>query len=111
MEVIIVNARAWIMVVLGLWFVASAYLSLGVHGQELSNVFVGLVVAVVGFSMMHGRSMMIGWLAGWFGIWMIVSAFIPTLVEGNGLQINNVVFGLLIALTGFEATRKGKEAL
>jgi hypothetical protein len=105
-----VNARAWIVVGLGLWFVAAAHLSLGNHGQELSNVLVGFVVAVLGFSMMHGRAM-IGWIAGWFGVWMIVSAFIPTLVEGNGLHINNIVFGLSIALTGFEATRRRKEAL
>jgi hypothetical protein len=102
------NVRAWIIVFLGLWLIVAAYLSLGTHGQETDNLIVGFVVAIVGFSMMR-RAAMLGWVAGWLGVWVFMSAFIPPLVDGSGLHVNNVVFGSLIAFTGFGTIRTRKE--
>lgn len=102
------NVKSWIIVVLGIWLAVAAFLTLGMHGQELDNLAVGLVVAIVGFSMMNHKPA-IGWGAGLLGGWVVISAFIPTLVEGSGLHYNNVIFGVLIAVAGIDAMRKPKQ--
>jgi hypothetical protein len=73
----------------------------------LDDLIVGFVVANVGLSMLHRRPVL-AWTAGALGIWIFVSAFIPSLVSGNGLCWNNIVIGALIVGVGYVQIRNGK---
>jgi len=44
-----------------------------------------------------------GWSSYVFGIWMLMTAFIPRFLVGNGHLWNNVIVGILIAIAGFRA--------
>jgi hypothetical protein len=96
------TGKAWIIGILGLWLIVASFLTLGQAGNLWNDLTVGVILAVLAFSMTRDRPGQ-GWIAGVLGLWTIVAAFIPGLHHGAGLFWNNIPVGVVVALAGFTA--------
>ncbi len=96
--------NAWIIGLLGIWMVIAPFAGLGSYGNAWNNWIVGVVAAVLGFSMAANRT----WerpLSGVVGLWLFISGFIPALTVGGGMLANDIIMGVLLIVAGFAATR------
>ncbi len=73
-------------------------------------IIIGLIVAIVGFWMISDNKKWQGWLGGLAGVWLFISAFIPSLLTGAGALWNSVIVGIIIAIAGFAALGKSEQA-
>ncbi len=92
--------QAWMNSILGLWFVAVAFLGFGPSANLWDDLIVGLVVAATSLTILRNKPWQ-AWLAVIFGVWMIVAAFVPSLVDGAGYVYNDLISGIIIAIAGF----------
>lgn len=92
------EAKRWILGILGVWLILAAFLAFGATGNLWNNVLVGAVVALVSLT---GERSPWGWVAGVVGLWTIVAGFIPALVTGAGLIWNNLIVGVLVLIAAF----------
>ena len=97
--------QAWTDGILGLWLALAPLLSMDVPSVKLNNIFVGLVVAVVGWYVPKERGWQ-RWVTETLGYWVLIASFIPDLVEGYPYLWNNLVSGILIAVGGFTMLHK-----
>lgn len=96
------KANSWIIGIVGLWIVASSFVSDNIEFVLWSNVTSGLIVAIAGFSMVKVKPEF-GWVAGIFGIWMLFIPFVTTLHTDTGLMWNGIIAGFIAALDGFSS--------
>lgn len=94
------KGRGTVIGVIGLWLIIAGLWRFGAVGEAWSNVIFGIIVAILGFSLVS-RYPGHGWVSGIFGLWMIASGFIAGLHAGAPLVINNVISGVIIAIAGF----------
>lgn len=87
---------------MGIWIILSSFILVDAEFIFWSNTISGATIAVAGFTMTKEQPEL-GWIAGIFGIWMIGSAFIPTLLSGDGLLWHGIIAGLIAAIDGFSA--------
>lgn len=102
------QAKRWILGILGFWLILAAFLTLGSTGHLWNDVIVGAVIALV--SLTVGERGGWSWLAGLAGVWLIVAGFIPALVAGTGLIWNNLIVGVLVAVAGLALGSQGETA-
>ena len=96
------KAIAWVIVLLGLWLMVAGSVIKAANWNLFDNLIVGLIVAFLG--MLLGKvKELYGWSSYVFGVWMIITAFIPNFQVGSGHLWNNVIVGMLIAIAGFSA--------
>lgn len=106
--------RGWTVIVAGVWLIIAGFLSLGVTGNMVNDIVVGIIVAVVGFMMMPEGAAWQGWIIGLIGgIWMIIAAFIPYVSDPKIHHLHNltndIVVGVIILIVAlFERSKKTK---
>lgn len=79
--------------------VVAAFLRFGPMGYSLNDIIVGLIVLVTSFCIAQAQPWQAG-ISGVLGFWLIIAAFIPDLVSGIGLYLNNIIVGLVIRVVG-----------
>ncbi|MCL5032960.1 MAG: hypothetical protein M1542_06945 [Thermotogae bacterium] len=88
-----------ITLILGLWFVISAFLPyiLGMPADVWNNFFMGILVILFGLLMIRNVnfSVIIIILSG---IWMSVISFVPAFVTKAGNMVNSLLIGVLIVI-------------
>ncbi len=99
------KTKSWIIGIVGLWILISAFLNVGHEFILWSNLIAGVLVSGFGFALVSEKPSL-GWTAGILGLWLIAAAFIPGLHEGVGLLWNGIIAGLIIAYDGFYALSK-----
>ena len=97
--------QAWVNGILGIWLVIAAFLNFAPKGNLWDNLIVGVIVAVLGFTMVKAKPWQ-GWLAGIVGLWLVVAAFIPGLQAHTGNLWNDLICGILVIIAGFGALGK-----
>jgi len=89
-------------VLLGLWLMVAGSVIKTANWNLFDNLIVGIVVAF--FGMLLGKvKEWHGWLCYLFGVWLVITAFIPRLEVGGGHLVNNLIVGVLIVIAGFTA--------
>ena len=86
----------------------SAFLDFGPSGNLWNDLIVGFVAVVTSLTMLKDKPWQ-AWLAVIFGVWMIMAAFIPSLVEGTGYVNNDLISGIIIAIAGFASLGKSHQ--
>lgn len=99
---LIMKTKSWIIGILGLWVLFSAYFYASHVFFVWSNLVAGILVAGFGFAMISKKPSL-GWTAGILGLWLVLAAFIPALHTGAALIWNGTIAGLIVALDGFYA--------
>ncbi|MGK7370152.1 MAG: SPW repeat domain-containing protein [Candidatus Halalkalibacterium sp. M3_1C_030] len=96
------KTKSWIIGIVGLWILASAFLNVSHEFILWSNLIAGALVSGFGFALVPEKPGL-GWTAGILGLWLIVTAFIPGLHEGMGLLWNGIIAGIIVTYDGFYA--------
>lgn len=86
--------------ILGVWLFISGFLGYSFSGNMYNYLIVGILSAVLSLSILSDESKK-GWVGGFVGMWLIITAFIPTLTTGIGNIINAVVCGIILMVIGF----------
>lgn len=94
--------QAWTIAILGLWLMVAAFLGFDPTVNLWNNLLVGLIVAIVGYTLVKKKPWQ-AWVSMVVGVWMIIAAFIPSLTSGQGYLWNDLISGLVIAIGGFGA--------
>ncbi|MGC8707963.1 SPW repeat domain-containing protein [Athalassotoga sp.] len=85
--------------ILGLWFVISAFLPyiLGMPADLWNNFFVGILVIIFGLLMIRhvNFSVVVIILSG---IWISVISFVPVFITKAGNMVNSLLVGILIVI-------------
>ncbi len=92
---------------LGLWTILTPFLRFHGAGYAWNDWIVGIVVAILGFSMARTA---FGWVAGVVAIWLFVAGFIPGLHAAPGVFWNNILVGIVFAIVGFASVPRGVRA-
>ncbi|MEJ2184736.1 MAG: hypothetical protein P8Z36_02255 [Gemmatimonadota bacterium] len=92
--------NGWVIGILGIWTGIIPFFSATPAFYSWSNWIVGIITAVLGFSMLARRPAQ-GWITGVVGIWLFIAGFIQSLLMGSGLWWNNVIVGLVFLIFGF----------
>lgn len=85
--------------IFGIWTIISGLLPLAPSAATWNNTFVGLIIGVAGFSLVHvfrGS----GAVSGILGLWLIISGLIPAITTSGLLIANNVLVGVIVAVAG-----------
>ncbi len=102
--------KGWTALILGIWFIIAAFIPGMVGTGNLANdLIVGIILAIVGFMMIPTGSSWQGWIIGLLGgIWMIVAAFIPQIVNHYTPNMtNDLIVGIIVVIIAlFEKTKK-----
>jgi membrane-bound ClpP family serine protease len=104
--------KGWTALIAGIWFIIAGFLPLGVTGNMLNDVIVGIIVAIVGFMMLPEGASWQGWIIGLVGgVWMIIAAFIPYVSDPSTHHLHNlandIVIGIIILIIAlFERSKK-----
>jgi hypothetical protein len=81
--------------VLGIWMVLAPFAPMSIDAKFFNDLLVGLVVTNLGVTMVHDRRW-VRLVVAAVGIWICVSSFIPRLLMGSALTINDTTAGLLL---------------
>lgn len=100
--------KGWINGILGLWLFITVFLGFSSNVYSINGVIVGIVVICASFCIAQGKPWQ-AWVSGILGFWLIIAAFIPGLVSGIGLYLNNMIAGAIIAAAGFFILRYSKK--
>ena len=92
--------KGTIIALLGIWIIVAAIWRFNPLGEVWSNIFAGVIVGILGFSLSPTMPVH-RWVSGIAGCWLIAAAFIPGLLAGTGILVNNVITGLLLLVVGF----------
>jgi hypothetical protein len=93
----------------GAWLAIAGILRFAPIGEFWSNIVSGAVAIVVGASLGKANAAN-GVFSVLAGIWIVISAFLPPLLHGGGLLVNNLITGLVIMWAGFTVPPESKEA-
>jgi hypothetical protein len=96
------KTTAWAIGLLGLWLMVAGSLIKAANWNLCDNLFVGAMVAFLGMSLGKVKTWQ-GWSSYVFGVWIVITAFIPRFLVGSGHLWNNAIVGVLIAIAGFTA--------
>jgi len=92
--------QGWILGIVGIWIVLTGFIGLGPDAIFWSNMLSGFVIMRVAMDLSRGK-IIAGWFALFFGMWMVVTAFVPGFQAAHRLLWNALVMGVLTAVTGF----------
>jgi hypothetical protein len=87
---------------LGVWVIGSAFVLPPGTAFFYNNLFVGLVAGNVALAMAGNRK----WerpAASAAAIWLVISAFVPSVLSGTALYVNQVGVGAVLALSAISA--------
>jgi len=92
--------QAWTNGIVGLWLILAALLGFGPTANLVDNLIVGLVVSITAGTALKRKPWQ-SWSALVFAVWMMIAAFIPSLVDGAGYLYNDFIAGMIITIAGF----------
>jgi len=88
----------------------TAFLRLDPTVSSLNDIIVGLVVLVSSLCIARVEPWQV-WITAILGFWLIVAAFIPDLVSGVGLYLNNGIIGLIGMIVGLAMIAYAKKVV
>ncbi len=94
---------------LGIWLLLSTILFHFHEAGIINFIVVGIISAVAGFTL-SAKKTFEGWVGAVLGIWLIFSAFIPSIGTIPSNYYNAFITGLLFILIGF-VTLENKSGL
>ncbi len=94
--------QAWTIGFLGLWYILTAFFSLGPFDRLFTVLGMSLVTVFAGWQLQERRRLQ-GWCAILLALWMVAGESIPAFAEGMALQWNVALSGVLLAIAGFSA--------
>ncbi len=100
--------QGWTNGIIGVWLFIAAFLSFTPQGNMWNLLIIGIVAAIVGFTMVKEKPWQ-AWLTGIVGIWLIIAAFIPGLTMQLGNEWNAIISGILLMIGGFSALGRTSE--
>ncbi|RMD71690.1 MAG: hypothetical protein D6819_00965 [Gammaproteobacteria bacterium] len=92
--------KGWVALILGIWLIIAGFIPAMVGTPDVWNdIIVGIILAIVGFAMVPAGATWQGWIIGIGGVWMIIAAFIPSIVNSTtGNFWNNLIVGVVVAV-------------
>ncbi len=87
---------------LGVWVIASAFLLTPGTAFFYNNLFVGLAATNTAIALAGNRK----WerpAASAAAIWLVISAFVPSMLSGQAMVVNQVAVGAVLALSAISA--------
>ena len=103
--------NAWFIGLIGIWLVIAPFVHMTAIGDAWNQWVFGVIVAILGFSMIGEDRRWQAPLAGIVGVWLFIAGFIPRLRLGDSLMTNDVIIGILLIIAGFAATGGHHHAL
>ena len=89
-----------IIATLGIWLLISAILFQTDSANVINLIIVGVISAISGFTLSVKKSFE-GWTAAIIGLWLIISAFIPSIENIPCKYCNSFIAGIIYLLIGF----------
>jgi len=101
--------KGWLTFVIALWLIVSVLIP-GISGSKGANLANFLIVGIVFLAagLMSVKEFKLpSWLVVIFGVWLIVSAFVPGITSTRGGAIaNGLIFGVLNLILSFFMKKK-----
>ena len=95
---------------LGIWLLLSAMLLQSTAANITNLIIVGIISAISGLTLTVKKSFE-GWLGAAIGLWLIISAFIPSLENIPCKYCNAFITGIIFIITGFGKSKEGKDLI
>ncbi len=86
---------------MGGWLIFVSFLNLTSKQLSYNDVLIGIIVTVLGiakYSLKNAKGLALTFI----GFWMIIAAYIPTMLTPSVGSINNLAAGIFIAAVGFK---------
>ncbi len=93
---------------LGIWLLVSAMLLQSASANTTNLIFVGVISAISGLTLTLKKSFE-SWIGAALGLWLIISAFIPSLGNVPCKYCNTFISGIIFILIGFVKSKEGKD--
>ena len=94
--------QAWTIGFLGLWYILTAFFSLGPFDRLVTVFGISLVAGFAGWQLQERRRLQ-GWCTIVLALWMVAGESVPAFAEGMARQWNVALSGVLLAIAGFSA--------
>ncbi len=95
--------------ILGIWLMFSAILLQTDKASIINFLIVGIISAIAGFTLAVKKRGE-GWTGAIFGLWLIISAFIPIIETLPCKYCNNFLIGTIFIVIGLSKLKKNHEA-
>lgn len=93
---------------LGVWSLVSAIILQSAAANTTNLIIVGIISAISGLTLTVKKSIE-GWIGAVLGLWLIISAFIPSLENIPCKYCNTFTAGIVFILIGFVKSKKEEE--
>lgn len=100
------SGTRWVTGILGLWIALAGIIGFNPGFTFWDNLIVGIVIAALGFSMVRMAPPR-GWITGILGLWVLVAGCIYLFQSGVALFWNNLITGVVIAITAAAVSASG----
>ncbi len=96
--------------VIGIWLLVSAILLQSDTANTMNLIIVGIISAISGFTLTLEKSIE-SWIGAALGLWLIISAFIPSLENVPYKYCNAFAVGIIFILVGFVKTKEDEDLI
>lgn len=91
--------------ILGIWLLVSAILLQSAQSNVINLIIVGIVSAIAGLTFTVKKTFE-GWIGAVLGLWLIISAFIPSLENVPCRYCNIFATGVVLIIIGFSRAKE-----
>ncbi len=95
---------------LGIWLLVSSVLFQSIQANITNLIIVGIISAISGLTLTVKKSIE-GWIGAVLGIWLIISAFIPSLEIIPCKYCNAFISGIIFILIGFVKSKEEEDLI
>ena len=95
---------------LGIWLLVSAMLLQSAAANTANLIIVGIISAISGLTLTVKKSIE-GWIGAVLGIWLIISAFIPSLEIIPCKYCNAFIIGAVFIVIGFAKIKEHEDLI
>lgn len=95
-------APAWAIVILGIWTIIVPFFGSTREFYSWDNFISGIAVSIAGVLLSDHQAWR-GFLCVVLGFWLIISSYIPPLLNGAGVYWNSITTGIVLCVVGFAA--------
>ena len=95
---------------LGIWLLVSAILLQSAAANTTNLIIVGVISAISGLTLTLKKSFE-SWIGTALGLWLIISAFIPSLEIIPCKYCNSFIAGMIFIVIGFTKFKKEEDLL
>ncbi|MFA3781605.1 hypothetical protein ABRY23_00910 [Melioribacteraceae bacterium 4301-Me] len=94
--------------ILGVWVIVSTILLRSTEANTLNIIVIGVISAISGMTLTLKKSFE-SWVGAILGLWLIISAFIPSLERVPCKYCNAFAIGITFVVIGFIKFRKKED--